>query len=101
MIVRRRLVLEMGLLVSLLTSTGCSDSFLAGPIVYEEQETMTKEVPGKSNLAGKPVIQAKVRKALADSFGESPQNIIVQPGARPDRGRDRPVGHPPGEPHDQ
>ena len=81
MIVRRRLVLEMGLLVSLLTSTGCSDSFLAGPIVYEEQETMTKEVPGKSNLAGKPIIQAKVRKALAESFGESPQKIIVKPGA--------------------
>jgi len=71
----------MGLLVSLLTSTGCSDSFLAGPIVYEEQETMTKELPGKSNLAGKPVIQGKVRKALTDSFGESPQKMIVQPGA--------------------
>ncbi|APW60090.1 c-type cytochrome [Paludisphaera borealis] len=81
MIVRRRLVLEFGLLVVLLTSAGCSDSFLAGPIVYEEQETMTKELPGKSNLAGKPVIQDKVRKALAESFGESPQKMRVQPGA--------------------
>ena len=68
-------------MVSLLTSTGCSDSFLAGPIVYEEQETMTKEVPGKSNLAGKPGLQQKVREALANLFGKDPQNIVVQPGA--------------------
>jgi len=80
-IVRRRLVLGIGLVVSLLTSTGCSDSFLAGPIVYEEQETMTKELPGKSNLAGKPVLQQKAREALVNLFGKDPQNIVVQPGA--------------------
>jgi mono/diheme cytochrome c family protein len=80
-IVRRRFVPEMGLLVWLLASTGCSDSFLAGPIVYEEQETMTKALEKKSNLADKPVIREKVRKALSDTFGESPQKIVVPPGA--------------------
>ncbi len=44
--------------------TGCSDAWNAGPMQYVESESLAKEV-GKANLAGKPVLQDKVRKGLA------------------------------------
>ena len=58
-----------------LTVTGCSDAWNAGPMQYVESEALTKDVKGKANLAGKPVLQDKVRKALAELFGDSPKRI--------------------------
>ena len=63
-----------------LTMTGCSDAWNAGPMQYVESESLTKEV-GKANLAGKPVLQDKVRKGLASLFGDSPQHIRVPEGS--------------------
>ena len=48
---------------------------------YVENEALTKDVKGKANLAGKPVLQDKVRKALAKLFGDSPQQIRVPAGS--------------------
>jgi len=80
-IVRRRFVVGLGLSILLLPAVGCSDAELAGPIVYEEQPAMTREVEGKAHLAGKPKIQEKARKALARLFGPSPKQIHVPEGA--------------------
>ncbi len=63
-----------------LTMTGCSDAWNAGPMKYVESESLTKDV-GKTNLFGKPVLQDKVRKALAGLFGDSPQQIKVPAGS--------------------
>ena len=68
-----------------LTMTGCSDAWNAGPMQYVESETLTNDV-GKANLAGKPDLQDKVRKALAALFGDSPQHIRVPAGIGADRG---------------
>ncbi len=62
---------------------GCSDSFNAGPLKYEEAEGLTKELadPSKANLAGKPKLQEGVRKGLVKLFGPNPQEIHVPKGA--------------------
>jgi mono/diheme cytochrome c family protein len=64
-----------------LSTLGCSDVFNAGPLQYVESEALTKDLPGKANLAGKPVLQAKVRQGLAGLFGDNPQRIKVPEGA--------------------
>jgi mono/diheme cytochrome c family protein len=63
-----------------LTVTGCSDAWNAGSMEYVESDSLTKDV-GKANLAGKPVLQDKVRKGLASLFGDSPQHIRVPEGS--------------------
>jgi mono/diheme cytochrome c family protein len=70
----------VGLLALIVSSSGCSDSFNAGPLAYVDNETLTQDT-GKTNLAGKPILQAKVRSALAKLFGESPQHIRVPEGS--------------------
>ncbi len=80
MIVRCRVRVALGLSCLLLTASGCSDRFLAGPMYYEENDALTKEVKGKSNLAGKPKLQDKVRIALARLYGDSPTRIKVPEG---------------------
>ena len=64
-----------------LSLTGCSDAFNAGPLEYVENEALTKEVKGKANLAKSPVLQEKVRKALKNLYGDSPQHIKVPAGS--------------------
>jgi len=61
--------------------SGCSDALNAGRLEYVDNEALTKPVEGKSNLAGKPVLQAGVRRALARLFGDSPQWIKVPEGS--------------------
>ena len=74
-------------LMLVVTMAGCSDSFNAGPIVYTESRTMTEEIKGKPNLAGKPSLQAKVRTAIGKLFGASPQVIKLPEGSEfPDGG---------------
>jgi mono/diheme cytochrome c family protein len=68
----------MGLTLSTL---GCTDAFNAGPLEYVESDALTKDLPGKANLAGKPVLQAKVRQGLASLYGDNPQRIKVPDGA--------------------
>ena len=80
MIVRCRLRLLIGLCWLLVTFSGCSDRFLAGPMQYVENDALTKEVKGKNSLAGKPKLQDKVRKALAKLYGENPEKIMVPDG---------------------
>jgi mono/diheme cytochrome c family protein len=62
------------------SAAGCSDSINAGRLEYVENEALTKDT-GKTNLAGKPVLQQKVRTALKDLFGDSPQEIKIPEGA--------------------
>jgi mono/diheme cytochrome c family protein len=50
---------------------------LSGPLVYLEAETLTKDLPGKSNLAGKTKLQDRVRTALEKLYGKNPKEIIV------------------------
>jgi mono/diheme cytochrome c family protein len=78
---RSRLALMIGCMGLTLSTLGCSDAFNAGPLEYVESDALTKEIPGKANLAGKPVFQAKVRQALANLYGENPQRIKVPDGA--------------------
>jgi mono/diheme cytochrome c family protein len=77
---RFALVLSVGCAYLAITVTGCSDAWNAGPMQYSESEALTKEV-GKASLAGKPVLQAKVRMGLASLFGDSPQHIRVPAGS--------------------
>ncbi|QEH34070.1 Cytochrome c [Aquisphaera giovannonii] len=77
MTVRSRLHRVIGLCFLVPAISGCSDSFLAGKLHYVENEALTKDVKGRSSLVGKPRLQEKVRKALADIFGEDPQRIRV------------------------
>jgi mono/diheme cytochrome c family protein len=60
--------------------SGCSDRFLAGPLRYEESDALTKDLKGKTNLAGKTRLQDKVRNGLANLFGENPKKIKVPDG---------------------
>ncbi len=46
---------------------------------YVESEGLTKD-NGKTNIAGKPKLQDKVRKALVKLFGENPKRIRVPEG---------------------
>ncbi len=71
-----------------LPTLGCSDAFNAGPLEYVESEALTKDIPGKANLAGKPMLQAKVRQGLINLFGENPQRIKVPEGRPTACGRD-------------
>jgi mono/diheme cytochrome c family protein len=64
-----------------LSMTGCSDAFNAGPLQYVEDEAFTKAIEGKTNLAEKPALKDKIRKALARLFGDSPQRIRVPEGS--------------------
>ena len=79
-IVRCRLHLVIGLCCVIPTLSGCSDRFLAGPLQYVENEALTKDLKDKTNLAGKPRLQDKVRKGLAKLYGENPQKITVPEG---------------------
>jgi mono/diheme cytochrome c family protein len=79
-IVRCRVRVALGLSCLLLTASGCSDRFLAGPMYYVENDALTKDIKGKSNLAGKPKLQDKVRIALARLYGDSPTRIKVPEG---------------------
>lgn len=81
MIVRSRLLLVIVVTSLTLSFTGCSDSYLAGPLKYVENDALTKDIQGKANLAGKSKLQDKVRKALVQLFGASPQEIKVPEGA--------------------
>ena len=81
MIARRRFVLGLGLSTLLSLAAGCSDADLVGPIVYEEQPALTREVKDKAHLADKPKIQAKVRAALTKLYGPDPREIHVPEGA--------------------
>jgi mono/diheme cytochrome c family protein len=60
---------------------GCSDAFNAGPLEYVESAALTTEVTGKANLAKSPVLREKVRKALKNLYGDSPQHIKVPAGS--------------------
>jgi mono/diheme cytochrome c family protein len=71
------LIIGLGLTLS---TSGCSDAFNAGPLEYVESEALTKDLPGKANLAGKLALQAKVRKGLIGLYGENPQKIKVPEG---------------------
>ena len=55
-----------------IATAGCSDAFNAGPLQYVEAEALTKDLGNKANLHGKPKLQAKVRKALAQLYGPIP-----------------------------
>jgi mono/diheme cytochrome c family protein len=68
----------MGLAIS---TSGCSDALNAGPLQYVESEALTKDLGNKTNLYGKPNLQNAVRKALADLYGPTPQEIKVPKGA--------------------
>ena len=81
MISRLRVLGIASCLSLIMTVTGCTDSFLAGPIAYTESKALTQEVKGKPNLAGKPNLQQKVRAALAQIFGDNPQSIKVPEGS--------------------
>lgn len=79
MIVRRRAVFGLWTLLAL--AAGCSDADLTGPLAYEEQPGMTREVDGKSHLADKPKIREKARAVLAKLYGPNPKEIHVPEGA--------------------
>lgn len=80
MIVRCRQLLVLAVsLPCLLVLPGCSDRFLAGPLQYSENPSLTRDT-GKSSLAGKPKLQEKVRTALKGLFGDNPREIRVPEG---------------------
>jgi mono/diheme cytochrome c family protein len=79
-IVRYRLCQIICLLCLIPTLSGCSDRFLAGPLQYVDNESLTKPLKDKNSLAGKPRLQDKVRTGLTKLFGETPQKIIVPEG---------------------
>ena len=64
----------------MLPLSGCSDRFLAGPLHYVENDALTKELKGKTNLAGKPELQDKVRKAPGQALRRIPKQIKVPEG---------------------
>ena len=80
MIVRYRIHLAIGLCCVIPTLSGCSDRFLAGPLQYVENDALTREIKDKTNLAGKPKLQAKVRERLSKLFGKNPREIRVPEG---------------------
>jgi mono/diheme cytochrome c family protein len=74
--------LIVGCLGLAFSTSGCSDAINAGPMEYEEVESLTRDMGAKmANLAGKPKLQARVRTALAQLFGPSPQEIHVPEGS--------------------
>jgi mono/diheme cytochrome c family protein len=65
-----------------IATAGCSDAINAGPLQYVEAEALTKDLgPGKASLKDKPNLQNKVRRALAQLYGPTPQEIRVPEGA--------------------
>ena len=66
---------RLALFACSLAMAGCGDQFNAGPLRYVESETMGVD------LKGKPKLQDAVRKALANLYGRSPQEIKVPPGS--------------------
>jgi mono/diheme cytochrome c family protein len=56
-----------------LSATGCSDAWNAGPMQYIDNAALEAKVKD-------PGLRDKVRKSLADLFGESPQHIRVPEG---------------------
>jgi mono/diheme cytochrome c family protein len=67
--------LILGSLSLALVTTGCSDAINAGPLSYVESERLRTE------LDGKPKLQARVRGALAELYGPDPTHIKVPEGA--------------------
>lgn len=78
---RWRKIPALGLVGLLAMLAGCSQSLVDDSIAYDEQETMTREIDRQANLADKPKLQERVRKALARVFGDSPRHIVVPQGA--------------------
>jgi mono/diheme cytochrome c family protein len=78
---RCRLALIVACSCLAISTAGCSDALNAGPLQYVESEALTKDLGNKTNLNGKPKLQDAVRKALADLYGPSPQEIRVPQGA--------------------
>ena len=81
MISQSRLALMIGCMGLTLSTLGCSDAFNAGPLEYVESDALTKEIPGKANLAGKPVLQKKSAKPWSTSTEKTPK------GSRSPKGR--------------
>jgi mono/diheme cytochrome c family protein len=63
-----------------IATAGCSDSFNAGPLQYVEADALTKDLGPKANLHGKPKLQDKVRRAIAQLYGANPQEIRIPVG---------------------
>lgn len=80
MIVRCRVRSLIGLCCFTVLFSGCSDRFIAGPLQYVENVALTKDVKGKTSLAGKPKLQDKVRKVLVKLYGDNPRKILVPEG---------------------
>ena len=78
---RCRLALNVACSCLAISTAGCSDALNAGPLEYEDNETLTKVVGNNPNLADKPKLQNAVRQALAELYGPSPQEIRVPQGA--------------------
>lgn len=78
---RYRVALILGCSCLAIATAGCSDSFNAGPLQYVEADALTKDLGNKTNLHGKPKLQAKVRQALVQLYGPDPQKIRVPVGA--------------------
>lgn len=74
---------RLSVVVGSLILAGCGDAYNAGPLKYEEAETLTRESadPSKPNLAGKPKLQEAVRKGLAKLYGPNPQEIHLPKGS--------------------
>ncbi len=75
------LALAVGCVSLAVSLTGCSDAPFAGPLEYIENEALATEVKGKANLAKSPILQQKVRKALKNLYGDSPQHLKVPAGS--------------------
>jgi len=71
----------LALLIVPLILAGCSDSFNAGPLKYDDAESLTQELADKTkaNLAGKTKLQQAVRQGLAKLYGPNPREIHVPP----------------------
>ncbi len=79
---RYRLALILGCSCLAIAASGCSDAINAGPLQYVEADALTQDLgPNKANLHGKPNLQNKVRKALVDLYGPTPQQIRVPAGS--------------------
>ncbi len=78
---RYRLALMIGCSCLAVVASGCSDAINAGPLQYVEAPALTQDLgPTQGNLKDKPKLQAKVRQALADLYGPTPQEIRVPQG---------------------
>jgi mono/diheme cytochrome c family protein len=78
---RCRLAWLLGCICLALTASGCSDALNAGPLQYVEAEALTKDLGEKAHLHDKPNLRKRVRQALAQLFGPTPQEIHVPEGS--------------------